>query len=102
MRADHEDVHNTLKNRGFAAKHDYARADPNLWLIWKLLMFLAFFIFELFSLTRVAQKARGKRSWMKFAMDLLQELVDVHWHVISASRILQKAKVQFRYNFAPP
>jgi hypothetical protein len=22
MRADHEDLHNTLKNRGFAAKHD--------------------------------------------------------------------------------
>ena len=24
MRADHEDLHNTLKNRGYAAKHDYA------------------------------------------------------------------------------
>lgn len=71
MRGDHEDVHNTLKNRGFAAKHDYARANPNLWLIWKLLMFVAFFIFELFSFTTLARETRGKRSWMKFASDLL-------------------------------
>ncbi len=33
MRADHEAIHNTLKNRGFAAKHDYARANPQTWLI---------------------------------------------------------------------
>ena len=44
MRADHEDLHNTLKNRGFAAKYDYARANPNAWLIWKILMFVAFWI----------------------------------------------------------
>ena len=49
-----EDFHNTLKNRGFAAEHDYARADPTLWLNWKLLMILAFTIFELFSRTKVA------------------------------------------------
>lgn len=30
IRADHEDLHNTLKNRGYAAKHDYARANPNV------------------------------------------------------------------------
>jgi hypothetical protein len=101
MRSDHEDVHNTLKNRGFAAKHDYARANPNLWLIWKLLMFVAFFIFELFSSTILAKEARGKRSWMKFASDLLQQLVEASWELISRSRSLLKTRIQFRYDFAP-
>lgn len=49
LRGFHEDMYNKLKNRGFAAKHNYGRTDPNLWLIWKHLMFVAFFIFELFS-----------------------------------------------------
>jgi hypothetical protein len=101
MRGDHEDVHNTLKNRGFAAKHDYARANPNLWVIWKALMFLAFFVFELFSLTILAKQARGKRSWMKFASDLLQQLVEVSWSRIRTSPIFLKAKIEFRYDFAP-
>lgn len=101
MRGDHEDVHNTLKNRGFAAKHDYARANPNLWVIWKALMFAAFSIFELFSLTTLAKQARGKRSWMKFASDLLQQLVEVPWTKISNSKTLLKEKIQFRYDFAP-
>lgn len=101
MRGDHEDVHNTLKNRGFAAKHDYARSNPNLWLIWKLMMFLAFFIFELFSFTRLAKDACGKRSWMKFASDLLQQLVEVKWAEINCSSTLAKKNVQFRYNFGP-
>lgn len=101
MRADHEDMHNSLKNRGFAAKHDYARANPILCLNWKLLMFVAFAIFELFSFTTIGKEAKGKRSWMKFAADLLQQLVEVSWRTISLSPIFQKAKIQFRYDFAP-
>jgi hypothetical protein len=99
LRWDHEDLHNTAKNRGFNAKHDYARADPNLWLIWKLIMFVAFFIFELFSHTQLARVAKGSRSWMKFAKDLLERLVNVLWIEINASQCIQKAKIQFRYQF---
>jgi hypothetical protein len=99
LRWDHEDVHNTLKNRGFDARHDYARANPNLWLIWKLLMFIAFSIFELFSHTLLAIEAKGPRSWMKFAQDLLGQLVNIDWMVINFSECLQKAKIQFRYQF---
>jgi hypothetical protein len=102
MRQNHEDMHNTGKNRGFAAKHDYARANPALCLNWKLIMFLAFAIFELFSFTIIGKEAKGKRSWMKFAMDLLQQLVEVSWSVLSLSPAYQKAKIQFRYEFAPP
>ena len=101
MRGLHEDMYNSLKNRGFAAKHDYARTDPNLWLIWKLLMFVAFFIFELFGFTTIAKGARGQRSWMKFASDLLQQLVEVVWSEIMTSEILLKRRVQFRYDFPP-
>lgn len=101
MRGDHEDMHNSLKNRGFAAKHDYARANPVLCLNWKLLMFVAFSIFELFSFTTIGKEAKGKRSWMKFATDLLQQLVEVSWMAISLSPIFQKAKIQFRYDFVP-
>lgn len=101
MRSDHEDTHNLLKNRGFAAKHDYARANPNLCLNWKLLMFVAMLIFELFSFTSIGKKAKGKRSWMKFARDLLQQLVEVSWDAISHCNIFIKAKIQFRYDFGP-
>jgi hypothetical protein len=99
LRWDHEDLHNTAKNRGFNAKHDYARADPNLWLVWKLLMFVAFFIFELFSPTLLAREAKGSRSWMKFAKDLLEQLVNVLWIEINASQCLQRERIQFRYQF---
>jgi hypothetical protein len=101
MRGDHEDLHNTAKNRGFAAKHDYARANPQLCLNWKLLMFVAMLIFELFSFTNIGREAKGTRSWMKFASDMLQQLVEVSWEAISHSEILQKARIQFRYDFAP-
>jgi hypothetical protein len=101
MRAGHEDLHNTLKNRGFAAKHDYARTNPNRWLLWKLLMFAAFAIFEMFSFTRLAREVKGSRSWMKFAKDLLQELVNVLWREINLSESIQKKKIQFRYEFEP-
>jgi hypothetical protein len=101
MRGDHEDTHNSLKNRGFAAKHDYARTNPNLCLNWKLLMFVAMLIFELFSFTTIGKEAKGKRSWMKFARDLLQQLVEVNWEAICYSSVLRKAKIQFRYDFAP-
>lgn len=99
MRWQHEDMHNSLKNRGFAAKHDYARSDPNLCIIWKLLMFVAFLIFELFRLTTAAIDSKGPLSWMKFAISLLHQLVELSWDIISRSPILQKTKVQFRYVF---
>ncbi len=58
-------------------------------------------IFELFSFTTIGKEAKGKRSWMKFARDLLQQLVEVTWEAISHSNILQNNKIQFRYDFAP-
>jgi len=99
LRWNQEDLHNTLKNRGFAAEHDYARANPHLWLIWKLLMFIAFFIFELFSHTLAAIQAKGSRSWTRFAMSLLEQLVNIPWSLISSSTSLQKSRIQFRYLF---
>jgi hypothetical protein len=101
MRADHEDLHNSLKNRGFAAKHDYARANPNAWLVWKILMFVAFWIFELFSFTTLAQRSKGSSSWMAFAKDLFSELMKVPWEEIAFSPSLKKEKIQFRFNFSP-
>lgn len=102
-RWEQEDFHNTSKNRGFDAKHDIARADPNLWLVWKMLMFIAFQVFELFRCTTMAQEACKKRSWMKFARDLLQQLVEICWSVIENSPVLQKPRIQFRFNLrAPP
>ncbi len=99
MRAEHEDLHNTLKNRGFAAKHDYARANYNACLIWKLLMFVAFWIFELFSCTKLAQESKGSLSWMALAAELLSDLKKVPWSILSLSPSLQKEKIQFRFNF---
>jgi hypothetical protein len=101
MRADHEDLHNTLKNRGFAAKHDYARAKPNAWLIWKLVMFVAFWIFEMFSFTQLAQNSKGGGSWMALARELLADLTKVPWEILRLSPSLQKENMQFRYNFSP-
>jgi hypothetical protein len=100
MRWEHEDMHNSLRNRGFAASHDYARSNSNLCIIWKLLMFVAFLIFELFRITTAAKDTKGPLSWMKFAVSLLHQLVELSWDVISRSPILQKTKVQFRYDFA--
>ena len=102
MRWEHEDLHNTAKNRGFNVKHDIARADPNLWLIWKLIVFIAFAAFELFRFTILAQDACKNRSWMKFARDMLQQLVEISWIEIETSPILQKSKVQFRFSFCDP
>lgn len=99
MRADHEDLHNTLKNRGFAAKHDYARANANTWLIWKLLMFVAFWIFELFSCTALAQGSKASRSWMDFAKDLFSMLIHVPWEQIALAPSLKREKIQFRLEF---
>jgi|HubBroStandDraft_1064217.scaffolds.fasta_scaffold51349_1 hypothetical protein len=101
MRADHEDLHNSLKNRGFAAKHDYSRANSNAWLVWKILMFVAFGIFELFSFTTLAQKSKGPSSWIAFAKDLLSELLKIPWEIIALSPSLKKEKIQFRFNFSP-
>jgi hypothetical protein len=101
MRAAHEDLHNSLKNRGYAAKHDYARSNANAWLIWKILMFIAFWIFELFSFTTVAQRSKGASSWMAFAEELFYELIKTPWKIIALSRSLKKEKIQFRFNFSP-
>lgn len=98
-RWNHEDMHNTMNNRGFAAQHDLARADPNLQLVWKLMMFLAFSIFELFSCSVIARKIRRQRSWWQLARSMLEELFYLTWNRISCSEILQKPKVQFRFLF---
>ena len=98
-RWEHEDLHNTCKRRGFEAKHDMARKDPNLCLIWKLMLFIAFSVFELFRCLKLVQDACGRRSWMKFSRDLLHQLVYEDWGEISNSSILQKEKVQFRFCF---
>ena len=98
-RANHEDLHNSLKNRGFAARHDYAGANPNACLIWKLVMFVAFWIFELFSCTKLAQESKGPGSWMALAEELLSDLQKVPWSVLSLSPSLQKENTQFRFNF---
>jgi len=100
MRADHEDLHNSLKNRGYAAKHDYARANPNACLIWKLAMFVAFFIFEIFSFTKLAQESKGVGSWIALGKELLADLTKVPWDILSLSPCLQKENMQFRFNFS--
>jgi hypothetical protein len=102
MRWGQEDFHNTCKNRGFDIKHDMARSNSNLLFVWKMLMFLAFFVFELLSLSTVGKIARGKRSLMKFAKDMLEQLVNILWSQIETSTVLQKAKVQFRFGWGPP
>lgn len=99
LRWEQEDFHNTCKNRGFNIKHDMARADPGLLFSWKLLMFIAFFVFELFGLSSIGKKARGKRSLMKFAKDMLQQLINIMWSQIESSTILQKTRVQFRFSW---
>jgi hypothetical protein len=99
-RWDQEDLHNTCKNREFDIKHDLARADPNLLLVWKMMVFIAFFAFELFKCTTIAIKARKKRSLMGFAQSLLSDLLKIYWSVIAASPVLQKLRVQFRFSFS--
>lgn len=98
-RWNHEDLHNTLKNRGYDIKHDIARANPNLLMVWKMMMFIAFFITELFMSTIIAQGLQKTRSCMKFAKDMLQQLIERSWEAISLSPILIKPRVQFRFNF---
>ena len=100
-RWDHEDVHNTLKNRGYDIKHDIARVNPNLLMVWKMMMFIAFFITELFMCTVIAQGLQKTRSCMKFARDMLQQFIERSWAAISLSPILVKPRVQFRFNFSP-
>ena len=91
---------NTLKNRGFAANHDYARTNPNACLIWKMLMFVAFWVFELFSFTKLAQESKGLGSWTALARELLADLQKVDWEKLAASPSLQKKQMQFRFNFS--
>lgn len=77
-----------------------ARANPNLLLVWKMLVFIAFFVTELFLCTSIAQNLKKTRSIMKFAKDMLQQFVERSWKVISMSPILQKPRVQFRFYFS--
>ncbi len=100
MRADQEDLHNTLKNRGFAAKHEYAYSNPIAWIIWKLLMFVAFWIFELFSFTRAARKGKGLVSWHDFAWELFAELTQIPIERLLLAPSLQKEHLQFRLEFS--
>ena len=101
MRADQEDLHNTLKNRGFAATHEYAYANPIAWIVWKLVMFVAFWIFELFSFTRAAQEGKGPfLSWHDFAWELFAELTQIPIERLLLAPSLQKENLQFRLEFS--
>jgi hypothetical protein len=102
MRWQQEDFHNTAKNRGFNMKHDIARTNPNLLFVWKAIGFIAYFISELFLYTSVAKAARKSRSCAKFVRDMLQQLIDISWEILSQSPMLTKDKVQFRYCFGHP
>lgn len=95
-----EDLHNSCKNRGFDIRHDMARSNPNLLFIYKILVFIAFFVFELFRSTTLAKIAQGTRSYMKFAKDMFQQLIDIGWELIARSPVLQKSRLQFRYSFS--
>ena len=99
MRWNHEDLHNTSKNRGYNMKHDMARTNPHLLFVWKLINFIAYFVFALFQHTTVAKASRGARSLKKFAKDLLGQLINITWNLISRSPLLSKNRVQFRYDF---
>jgi len=100
MRADQEDLHNTLKNRGFAATHEYAYANPIAWIVWKLVMFVAFSIFELFSFTRAAQESKGPfLSWHDFSGELFAELTRIANESLLLAPSLQKERLQFRLGF---
>jgi len=99
MRWKHEDVHNTCKNRGFEIKHDMARACPNLLIVWKLITFIAFSLFEIFRCNRLAIIHRKNRSFMKFARDMLGQLINKAWSIIANSPILKQERVQFRFHF---
>src|ERR1700733_255185 len=95
----HEDLHNTCKRRGFDIKHDIARSNSNLLMVWKIMVFIAFFVTELFSCTMIARSIQKTRSLMKFFKDLLQQFVERSWKVISLSPIRAKRRVQFRFHF---
>jgi hypothetical protein len=96
----HEDVHNTLKNRGFNIKHDMVRKNPNLLIFWKIMIFIALFVFEIFRHSTIAIKCRKNLSLTQFAINLMHQLLKFSWDKIRASPFLIKSKVQFRYVFA--
>ena len=102
LRWNHEDVHNTLKNRGFDIKHDMARKNPNLQIFWKILNFLGLFVFEIFRHSLIAIKHRKNLSLKQFAIDLLHQLLKFSWDNIRDAPILKKSKIQFRYVFESP
>ena len=102
LRWNHEDVHNTLKNRGFDIKHDMARKNPNLQIFWKILNFLGLFVFEIFRDSLIAIKHRKNLSLKQFAIDLLHQLLKFSWDNIRDAPILKKSKIQFRYVFEFP
>jgi len=96
----HEDVHNTLKNRGFDIKHDMARKNPNLLIFWKSMIFIALFVFEIFRHSTIAIKCRKNLTLTQFAKNLMHQLLKFSWDRIRGSPFLTKSKVQFRYVFA--
>jgi hypothetical protein len=98
----HEDVHNTLKNRGFNIKHDMSRKSPNLLIFWKIMIFIALFVFEIFRYSTIAIKCRKNLSFTQFAINLMHQLLKFSWDKIRDSPFLIKSKVQFRYVFARP
>ncbi len=98
-RWNHENLHNTCKNRGFEIEHDMARANPNLLIVWKIIIFIAFFFFEIFRHSTLAILGKKTRSLMKFAKDLLGQLLNMSWNTIAQSPVLQKKRVQFRFHF---
>jgi hypothetical protein len=102
LRWNHEDVHNTLKNRGFDIKHDMARKNPNLQIFWKIINFISLFVFEIFRHTLIAKKHRKNLSLKQYAIDLLHQLLKFSWDKIRDAPILKKSKIQFRYVFESP
>ena len=98
-RWNHEDFHNTCKNRGFEIEHDMARVCPNLLIAWKFLAFIAFSLFEIFRCTTLGIIYKKSRSFRKFARDCLSQLIHKTWEIIASSPILKQKKVQFRFQF---
>lgn len=98
-RWNHEDMHNTFRNRDFDIEHDMVRSRPNAQMAWKILTFIALFSCTLFEKTQIAQKVRKKRPLKHFVRDLFYQLIHISWIQINNCPWLSKPKVQFRYLF---
>jgi hypothetical protein len=71
-----EDQFNTLKNRGFSAKHDMSRA-PHSQTVWKSLMLIASAVSFLMEISSLGMLARGTMSICNWIRDLWAELAKV-------------------------